>query len=104
MSSSAAEIQAAIEADLAELEEIKTGQKRVAEAGAEYAKSIAPVDTGTFRNSITAEEVDGKWAIVSDDPAASYIEYGTEYTPEHATFARTADHVDNIAEIGSELI
>ena len=84
--------------------EIREEVKRVAEKGAEYARSIAPVGgtddpfAGTFRDSIHVEEITkgraGKLpaaSIVSDDPAAVPIEYGTARTPEHGTFGKTED-------------
>ena len=76
----------------------------VAQKGAAFARSIAPVGgvrepdpfAGTFRDSIHAEEItkgrSGKLPaarIVSEDPAAVSIEYGTAKTPEHHTFADT---------------
>jgi hypothetical protein len=76
----------------------------IAKKGAAYARSIAPVGgskgpdpfAGTFRDSIHAEEITkgraGKLPaaqIISEDPAAVAIEYGTSHSPEHGTFAAT---------------
>jgi hypothetical protein len=84
--------------------EMRAEVLRVAQQGAAYARSIAPVGgatgpdpfAGTFRDSIHAEEITtgraGKLPaarIISEDPAAVAIEYGTSRTPEHHTFADT---------------
>jgi hypothetical protein len=106
--STAAEIAAEIEILLRENPDVQTVARRVADQAAAYAKQIAPIyaeprgesggrHPGTFRDSIHAQDrapIDGLPAaeVVSDDRAASYIEYGTGKTPEHAVFARTAEH------------
>lgn len=104
--SSEAEIHAEIMAQIPTQVRDSGEARKVAREAAAYARSIAPVyqgkDTkrpaGTFRDSITdkdAPDVKGMPAaqIVSDDPAAQYIEYGTERTPEHGTFAKTRAHM-----------
>jgi len=35
-------------------------------------------------------------AIISDDPKAPFIEFGTAKTPEHGTFAKTAAHFNDL--------
>lgn len=81
--------------------------RQIAEEGTDYAQSIAPVGTnrdphpGSFRDSIHAEDIediDGMPAarIVSNHPAADYIEYGTSKTPEHGTFAATVIHMQQL--------
>jgi hypothetical protein len=98
------EILTAMRADPEIRKEIRGEVLDVARKGAAYARSIAPVGgatepdpfAGTFRDSIHAEEITtgraGKLPaarIVSEDPAAVAIEYGTSKTPEHHTFADT---------------
>jgi hypothetical protein len=103
------EIAAEIVADLTRDEEIRSLPRVVADKAAKYAKSIAPVGgtvsedphPGAFRDSIGSRdipEVHGMPAaqVYSDLEAALYIEYGTSRTPEHATFAKTADHFKNV--------
>ena len=82
--------------------EVRREVLEVAQRGAAYARSIAPVggaddpQAGTFRDSIHAEEITkgraGKLPaakIVSEDPAAIAIEFGTSTHREHGTFAAT---------------
>lgn len=49
------------------------------------AKQVAPVLTGTFRDSIGSRSVDDGFELYSDDDAAIYKEYGTRDTPPHPT-------------------
>jgi len=71
--------------------------EHVAQVGVEYAKSIAPVDTGAYRDSIHAErhEEDDRvtWQIVASDRKAEWIEYGTENTPKDRILGRTEDYL-----------
>lgn len=108
MASSAAEIAAAIEAEARKSPEaraeMRKGVQKEASEGVEFGKGIAPVGDdrdphpGQFRDSIHAEDApdkDGLPAakIVSDDPTASFKEWGTSRTPEHGTFAQIAAHL-----------
>jgi hypothetical protein len=105
------EIEAEILEKLHEDEEIRSWPRRVADAAADYARSIAPVyagkeygtQPGHFRDSITAvdaPDVGGMPAaqVRSDLREASFIEYGAHphggTTPEHATFAKTVAHFE----------
>lgn len=62
---------------------------------ADTARAIAPVGTpdepddnpGRFQASIRAEDT----AVVSDDPAARFIIFGTSRTPPHDTLMRAAE-------------
>jgi hypothetical protein len=58
----------------------------------ERAKSLAPVETGRYRDSIRAEaDIEGGTAVgrvSSDVPYAVYIEYGTSDTPVFAPLRR----------------
>jgi hypothetical protein len=109
LDSTAAEWVAEIAAQIPEQRTIQRWPKIVADAAAEYARSIAPVGgavsrdrhPGEFRDSIKSEDApdhDGLPAarVVSDLRQASYIEYGTARTPEHATFAKTVAHFNNV--------
>lgn len=62
---------------------------------AERAKSIAPVRTGFYRDSIVAVEAEGgkpgEWVVVANDPKAAYLEYGTSDTPTFATLRTAAE-------------
>lgn len=47
-----------------------------------YAKTLAPVDTGTLRDSISAEEVGpGVWVVGPEVPYAHILEFGSVYQP-----------------------
>jgi hypothetical protein len=73
-----------------------------AEKGAAFAKSIAPVDTGHFKDSIEADvyirripklDTPGPGRAVgrvtANDPRADVIEHGTAKTPRHRTLGRS---------------
>lgn len=107
MSSSAAEIQREIEAQLVlHREEERRAVKEKAKKVAEYARSIAPVyhgpprpdvQPGEFRDSIINEDApdyNGRPAarVVSHSRIAHLLEYGTSKMPALAVFARTAEH------------
>lgn len=57
-----------------------------------YAKSLAPVDTGTFVDSIGVDVKRNDVKVGSDDEIANLLEYGSEHNEEFAVFARTAAH------------
>lgn len=59
----------------------------------EYAKSISPVDSGTYRDGIKARRY-GRTGVgvVWTDPKSNLIEYGSEHNPEYAVRARTEAH------------
>jgi|SRR5215472_9646219 len=112
--SSAAEIADEMFQKLSEDEQkqdLKEKLQPIVDYGVNLAKSLAPVGgpsdplSGTFRDSIHSKELpDRKYhmpamAIVSDDPAAVHIEYGTSKTPEHGTFAKTEQA---LAKYGAE--
>jgi hypothetical protein len=111
MASSASEIEAAMKAKLAESQDVREQLHELAEKAADYARSIAPVGEvrdphpGAFRDSIEAREGNTKKGlptakIVSTNPAASFIEYGTARTPEHGTFIKTAAHFNGKGDAG----
>lgn len=67
------------------------GVKLAADQMVDEAKSIAPVDTGRFQDSIHAE-IDGTEAAVgSDVEYAVYLEFGTSDTPTFATLRRASE-------------
>ncbi|MGH3475293.1 MAG: HK97 gp10 family phage protein [Nocardioidaceae bacterium] len=73
-----------VEADLVE----------AAELGRTYAESIAPVDTGHFRDSFRVESSPGEARLINDDEGAAAIEYGSDDTPAHNTLAQAADFIE----------
>lgn len=84
-----------LEQRLAQSAEVEAARVRAAERVAATARDIAPVghedepddEPGRFRDSIHTEGT----RVVSDDPAAAYIVFGTSRTPPHDTFRRAAE-------------
>lgn len=104
MASNADEIHEKLLAEIRESAELQDNVDIAAQQAAAYARSIAPVGAtkdphpGRFRDSIHSVVAPNdkyglpRGRVVSDDPAASFIEFGTQYTEEHGTFAQTAAH------------
>jgi hypothetical protein len=65
-----------------------------------YAKSISPVDTGTFVESIGVKTEGNEVMVGSDDEIANLIEYGSVHNEEHAVFARTQAHFNGLGHGG----
>ncbi len=88
--------QAEIDAHLANDEDILAGKMALAQEVVDYAQSIAPVDSGDYRDGIRVRRY-GKSGVgieFSDD-ASSFVEYGTEDTPEFAVMRRSIEHFQN---------
>lgn len=69
-----------------------------AEEAARHARGIAPVASGEYRASITAdveETLDG-WAglVIAGAPHSVYVEFGTEDTPTFATLRRAGETIE----------
>ena len=76
--------------------EMVEGKLALAQEVVEYAQSIAPVDTGDYRDGIRARRY-GKTGVgieFSDD-ASSFVEYGTADTPEYAIMRKSIEHFQN---------
>lgn len=67
----------------------------VAEAIVEHAKTLAPHDTGDYRDGIEADAgIDGEVAVGrvnANDWKSGLLEFGTENEPAHATLRRAAE-------------
>ncbi len=88
--------QAEIDAHLANDEDILAGKMALAQEVVDYAQSIAPVDSGDYRDGIRVRRY-GKSGVgieFSDD-ASSFVEYGTEDTPEFAVMRKSIEHFQN---------
>ncbi len=88
--------QAEIDAHLANDEDILAGKMALAQEVVDYAQSIAPVDSGDYKAGIRVRRY-GKSGVgieFSDD-ASSFVEYGTEDTPEFAVMRRSIEHFQN---------
>jgi hypothetical protein len=79
------EIEAVMRSD-----EVLQAKIELAELAAEYWRSIAPVRTGKYRDSIHVEVHGDDVSVRAADDAASYIEYGTSDTAEFACRAQTS--------------
>jgi hypothetical protein len=62
-----------------------------AESGRDFARSIAPVRTGRYRDSIEVREDDDGTEIVSGVDYAEYVERGNRHAEGHYIFGRTLD-------------
>jgi hypothetical protein len=67
-------------------DEVVKAKVDLAQDGVDYAKSIAPVDTGYYRDHIEVQRRG------FNDPKAAIIEYGTEDNPAFAIRAKTENH------------
>lgn len=88
--------QAKIDAHLANDEDILAGKMALAQEVVDYAQSIAPVDSGDYKAGIRVRRY-GKSGVgieFSDD-ASSFVEYGTEDTPEFAVMRKSIEHFQN---------
>jgi hypothetical protein len=88
--------QAEIDAHLANDEDILAGKMALAQEVVDYAQSIAPVDSGDYKAGIRVRRY-GKSGVgieFSDD-ASSFVEYGTEDTPEFAVMRKSIEHFQN---------
>lgn len=72
-----------------ESDEVVAATMEVAQRAAEYWRSIAPEDSGEYKDSIHAARYGNEVYVQADDPKAYLIEYGTVDTPEFACRART---------------
>lgn len=79
--------------------DIIAAKLELAEAAAEYWRSIAPVGdpavdphSGAYRDSIHVEQDGDKVYVVASDNKAHWIEWGTETMDEFACRARTENH------------
>jgi HK97 gp10 family phage protein len=74
-------------------ETVQEAVQDTAARGRDFAHSIAPVDTGRYRDSIEVRK-DGDGAeIVSDIDYAAFVEYGTRHMESQHIFGRTLDHL-----------
>jgi len=55
---------------------VKRSCLEAAEAAANEARSIAPIDSGNYAASITAEKTDTGARVVASDPISAIIEFG----------------------------
>lgn len=77
--------------------EVRDRLADIADAGADYARSIAPVDEGDYEAGIDGDVVfvNGAWRgrIIARDWKSRFIEYGTVDTPKFGVLRRTREHL-----------
>jgi HK97 gp10 family phage protein len=76
---------------LARHEAVQAAVQDAAEQGRVFARSIAPVDTGRYRDSIEVRKDGDEAEIVSTVGYAAYLEYGTRHREGQHIFGRTLD-------------
>ncbi len=67
------------------------GVKEWLELALEEARSIAPVDTGAYRNSLGTSQQGPRGQLEADIRYAIYLEFGTSDTPIFATLRRASE-------------
>ncbi len=89
----------ALQQHIAEDESITEAKLVMAREAAAYARSIAPVDEGDYRDGIQVQHVGASGvAVAFTDWKSVFLEYGTvtpsgaPHTPEYAVAKRTAEH------------
>jgi hypothetical protein len=72
-----------LEKELHTLPEILTDTYEVAEAIAERARELAPVDTGRYRDGIYAQKPSPKGVarVLASDQKSSWVEFGNGHQP-----------------------
>ena len=95
----AADYVAALRKHVAEMDEsgsLTDAKIAMAKEGVAIARSLAPVDTGDYRDGIQVQQVGASGvAVAFTNWKSRLIEWGTEDTPEHAAAAKTAERLRN---------
>ena len=66
----------AFSARIAHMARVRDACLEVAEDAAEYAREIAPYDTGDYVAGITAEKTEAGARVIASDPISAIIEFG----------------------------
>lgn len=89
-----ADINGALEDDDA----VVTYKLAVAKQGVDYAKSIAPVDDGDYRDGIHIGRLGNSGVAVEfSDYKSHWVEFGTEDQEPNPVRAKTENHLDQTA-------
>lgn len=95
----AADYVAALRKHVAEMDEngsLTDAKIAMAEEGVAIARSLAPVDTGEYRDGIQVGHRGASGVGVEfTNWKSRLVEWGTEDTPEHAVAAQTAERLRN---------
>lgn len=82
--------QADIDGAMEDDDEVVAYKLAVAKEAVDYAKSIAPVDDGEYRDGIRIGRKGTKGVLVEfSDYKSHWVEYGSAHNEEHAVRART---------------
>lgn len=78
---------------LATSPEVLAGKLELAREVAEYARSIAPVDSGEYKDGIKVRRYgrNGVGVVFTADHS-NIVEYGSEHSPEYAVRRKTIEH------------
>lgn len=75
-------------------DEVIAYELAVARQAVDYAKSIAPVDEGDYRDGIRVGRRGNRGVVVEfSDYKSHWVEYGTEDMQPHAVRAKTETHL-----------
>lgn len=86
--------QADIKGYLEEDDEVVQAEVELAKQAVSYAKSIAPVETGNYRNSIRVGRRGNRGVVVEfAAPHAHLVEFGTEDQEPNPVRAKTENHL-----------
>jgi hypothetical protein len=89
-----ADINGALEDD----DEVIAYKLAVAKQGVDYAKSIAPVDDGDYRDGIRIGRSGNKGVEIEfSDYKSHWVEFGTEDQEPNPVRAKTENHLDQTA-------
>lgn len=87
--------QADIDGALEDDDEVIAYKVAVARRGVEYAKSIAPVDEGDYRDGIRVGRLGNTGVAVEfSDYKSHWVEFGTEDQEPNPVRARTENHLE----------
>jgi hypothetical protein len=70
---------------------IVQGKLELAEMAVDFAQSIAPVDSGDYRDGVVARKNGTGVGIYFTDEISNIVEYGSEHSPAYAVRARTIE-------------
>lgn len=78
--------------------DIVQGKLELAQMAVDYAQSIAPEDTGEYKDGIVARKNGTGVGIYFTDEISNLVEYGSIHNAPHAVLARTIEHFEGEVE------
>lgn len=82
--------------DIATSGDMSEAMEDAGESAAEYARSVAPVVTGEYRDSFRVEQSKGEAHLINDADYAAAVEWGkgSEHASAHHVLSQTADYIE----------